>query len=59
MKNIAYDQVHITGGFWKAKQEMLLVTSRSVYERFAETYRFEAVNVKGWLARLMAEEASP
>ncbi|MBO4889222.1 MAG: glycoside hydrolase family 127 protein [Firmicutes bacterium] len=59
MKNIAYDQVHITGGFWKAKQEMLLVTSRSVYERFAETYRFEAVNVKGWLARLMAEEARP
>ncbi|MBQ7058144.1 MAG: glycoside hydrolase family 127 protein [Firmicutes bacterium] len=55
MKNIAYDQVRITGGFWKTKQEMLLNTSRSVYDRFAETYRFEAENVKGWLDRLLAE----
>ena len=57
MKNISYDQVHITGGFWKDRQQMLLLTSRSVYERFKETYRFEAMNVKGWLERLLAEES--
>ena len=56
MKNITYDQVRISGGFWKEKQQMLLKTARSVYERFAETYRFEAMDIQGWLQRL---EAAP
>ncbi|MBO6159095.1 MAG: glycoside hydrolase family 127 protein, partial [Firmicutes bacterium] len=56
MKNISFEQVNINGGFWSAKQHMLLTTAESVYERFKETYRFEAMDVKGWLNRLLQEE---
>lgn len=40
---IGYQNVDITGGFWKAKQDMVReVTIHSVYRRFKETGRFDA-----------------
>ena len=44
MSNIPFSSVDITDGFWKAKQEMLKTkTVPAVYDRFSETYRFEAL----------------
>lgn len=44
MKNIDFSDVKLTGGYWKTRQEINRdVTLRSVYERFRDTYRFEAL----------------
>lgn len=44
MKNIAFNKTRITGGFWKEKQELVRrVTTKAVYDRFAETHRFDAL----------------
>ena len=44
MKNIQFSDVAITGGFWKAKQKLNRETVIwSVYDRFIETGRFEAL----------------
>ena len=44
MKNVSYREVSITGGFWKEKQDLNAnVTAPQVYDRFAETYRFDAL----------------
>ena len=43
MQPISYKQVRLTGGFWKAKQDMLRkATVPAVYDRFVETGRFDA-----------------
>lgn len=43
MKNIGFENVRITGGFWAKKQELVRrVSIHSVYDRFDETGRFEA-----------------
>ena len=42
-KNLTYDNVDITGGFWHEKQQLIRnVTIWNVYKRFEETGRFEA-----------------
>ena len=47
MNNISYRNVNITGGFWKTKQDLNAgVTAQQVYDRFAETYRFDALNCR-------------
>lgn len=47
MNNISYRNVTITGGFWKAKQKLNAdVTARQVYDRFAETDRFDALHCR-------------
>ena len=44
MKKIAFNKTRITGGFWKEKQELVRrVTTKAVYDRFAETHRFDAL----------------
>lgn len=44
MRNIDFSHVEITGGYWKARQEINeSITLRSVYERFRETHRFDAL----------------
>lgn len=44
MKNIDFRNVKITDGFWHKKQNMIKDTSiDSVYNRFVETFRFEAL----------------
>lgn len=44
MRNIEFSDVEITGGYWKARQEInSSVTLMSVYERFKETHRFDAL----------------
>lgn len=43
MEAITFEKTNITGGFWKQKQDMIRNTTiYSVYNRFAETGRFEA-----------------
>ena len=43
MKNIGFENIHITGGFWAKKQDLIRrVTVKSVYDRFDETGRMEA-----------------
>ena len=45
MKNIECKNIKINGGFWKAKQDMVNdITLKSVYERFKETHRFDALD---------------
>ncbi len=45
MKNITFENIDITGGFWKTKQDMVKDTTLfAVYDRFCETYRFDALN---------------
>ena len=45
MKKVSYLNVNITGGFWKKKLDMISdITVDSVYNRFKETYRFDAVD---------------
>lgn len=47
MNNISHKDVAITGGFWKQKQALnARVTARQVYDRFADTYRFDALRCK-------------
>ncbi len=44
MKKIEFSDVEITGGYWRARQEInRKVTLMSVYERFHETHRFDAL----------------
>ncbi len=44
MKQISFSDITVTGGFWKTKQELVRrVTVHSVYKRFAETHRFDAL----------------
>ncbi|MBQ8439847.1 MAG: glycoside hydrolase family 127 protein, partial [Clostridia bacterium] len=45
-KNLTFDHVNITGGFWKEKQDMNRNTTIwSVYERFKETGRIDAAKL--------------
>ncbi len=45
MKSIDCKNIKINGGFWKIKQDMVNeITLKSVYDRFAETHRFDALN---------------
>ncbi len=45
MKNISCKDIKITGGFWKEKQDMVSsVTLKAIYDRFKETYRFDALD---------------
>ena len=45
MGNIDYRNIKITDGFWKVKQDMISdVTLQSVYNRFKETHRFDALD---------------
>lgn len=44
MNTIGLENIKITNGFWKTKQDMVNnITLKSVYERFAETHRFSAL----------------
>lgn len=44
MNNIEFADVKITGGYWKARQDInRSVTLKAVYDRFNETGRFEAL----------------
>ena len=44
MQSIPFSNVTITSGFWKTKQDMVRDTTvQSVYDRFKETHRFEAL----------------
>jgi len=46
MKNLTYDKINITGGFWKEKQELIRNTTIwNVHKRFSDTGRFEAFNM--------------
>ena len=45
MKNIDCKKIKINDGFWKIKQDMVNdITLKSVYERFKETHRFDALD---------------
>ena len=47
MKSVPFSGIQINDGFWKAKQSMVKdVTARAVYDRFAETHRFDALRCK-------------
>ncbi len=44
MELVTFEQTEITGGFWKQKQDMVRNTTiHSIYDRFYETGRFEAL----------------
>ena len=44
MNNIEFSDVKITGGYWKAREDInCSVTLKAVYDRFNETGRFEAL----------------
>ena len=44
MESIKVKETEITGGYWKTRQEInSTATLRSVYERFKETHRFDAL----------------
>ena len=43
--SVSFDKVHITGGFWKARQEInRTATVKAVYDRFFDTHRFDALS---------------
>lgn len=45
-KNLTYDKVDLTKGFWKEKQDLIRnVTVHNVYKRFSETGRFAAMKL--------------
>lgn len=45
-KNLTYDHVNITGGFWKDRQDLVRKTTVwNVYYRFKETGRFDALKL--------------
>ena len=47
MKNVSFRDVNITGGFWKMRQDINAdATTPQVYDRFVETYRFDALNCR-------------
>ena len=47
MKLVGYENVKLHDGFWAEKQKMVRnVTAQAVYDRFAETYRFDALRCK-------------
>lgn len=47
MKDISYKNIKINDGFWKIKQDMVNdITLKSVYDRFKETHRFDALDCK-------------
>ena len=47
MKLIGYENVKLYDGFWAKKQDLVRnVTAQAVYDRFAETYRFDALRCK-------------
>ena len=47
MKSVPFSGIQINDGFWKTKQSMVKdVTARAVYDRFAETHRFDALRCK-------------
>ena len=42
-KNLTYDKIDITGGFWQEKQTLIRETTIcNFYKRFSDTGRFEA-----------------
>jgi len=44
---LSFDRVHITGGFWKRRQEInRAVTAQAVYDRFSDTHRFDALSCR-------------
>ena len=44
MQNIKFSDIEITGGYWKTRQDInRSVTLKSVYDRFQETHRFDAL----------------
>lgn len=44
MQSIEFSDIEITGGYWKTRQDINSeVTLKSVYERFRETHRFDAL----------------
>ena len=44
MQNIEFSDIEITAGYWKTRQDINSeVTLKSVYERFRETHRFDAL----------------
>ena len=46
MKNIGFEKINITDGFWKNQQDIIKNTSiYSVYNRFEDTGRFEALKM--------------
>ncbi len=45
-KNLTYDRINITGGFWKDRQDLVRKTTVwNVYYRFKETGRFDALKL--------------
>lgn len=45
MKTVNNKNIKITNGFWKVKQDMVRdITLKSVYDRFKETHRFDALD---------------
>lgn len=47
MMSVPFSGIQINDGFWKAKQSMVKnVTAKAVYDRFAETHRFDALRCK-------------
>ncbi len=46
-EHIPFNKTRITGGFWKTKQELNKnVTAKAVYNRFSDTYRFDALKCR-------------
>ena len=46
-KNLTFDKIEITGGFWQERQDLIRRTTVwNVYKRFAETGRFEAFKLR-------------
>ncbi len=46
-QDVSYANVNITGGFWQNRQKINAeITSRSVYNRFSESHRFEALDCR-------------
>ena len=47
MQNIPYSYISLQNGFWKAKEDLVRnSTVMAVYNRFAETHRFDALRCK-------------
>ncbi len=47
MAEVSYKNVHLTDGFWKKRQDIIKdVTIKSVYDRFFDTGRIEAFEMK-------------
>ena len=58
-KNLTFDHVNITGGFWKEKQDMnRTITIWSVYKHFKETGRIDAAKLD-WKARPTSPTGMP